>query len=122
MLISGHKYKSEGGDVTSCKIWESSDQKLLGVNRDHNLKFSHHILKQCKKKKKTGGKISTLTRNCKFISLERWRVKYFVKSQFAYCLLVWLCCNKTPDNRMNHLHEHNLERFTITMYQHMKNF
>ena len=92
------------GNIGSCKISESYDQKLLGVNIDCNLKFSHYILKQCKK---AGGKLSALTRICKFMSLERRRVlmKSFIESQFAYCPLVWMCCDGTSDNRINHLLE-----------------
>ena len=45
LLISGHKYESVWANIGSCKIWESNDQKLLGVNIDHNLKFNHYILK-----------------------------------------------------------------------------
>ena len=29
----------------------------------------------------------------------------FIESQFAYCPLVWMCCDKTSDNHINHLHE-----------------
>ena len=32
----------------------------------------------------------------------------FIESQFAYCPLVWMCCDKTSDNRINHLHERAL--------------
>ena len=71
LLISGHKYESVWANIGSCKIWESNDQKLLGVNIDRNLKFNHYILKQCKK---AGRKLSALTRICKFTSLRRWRV------------------------------------------------
>ena len=41
------------------------------------------------------------------MSLRLWRVlmKFFIESQFAYCPLVWMCCVKTSDNRINHLHE-----------------
>ena len=49
VLILGHKYENVWANIGSCKIWESNDQKLLGVNIDRNLKFSHYILKQCKK-------------------------------------------------------------------------
>ena len=106
MLISGHNYESMWANIGSCKIWESNDQKLLGVNIDHNLKFNH-ILKQCKK---AGRKLSVLTKICKFMSLRRRRVltKSFIESQFAYCPLVWMCCDKTSDNRINHLHERAL--------------
>ena len=107
LLISGHKYESVWANIGSCKIWESNDQKLLGVNIDRNLKFNHYILKQCKK---SGRKLSALTRICKFMSLRRRRVlmRTFIESQFAYCPLVWMCCDKTSDNRINHLHERAL--------------
>ena len=29
----------------------------------------------------------------------------FIEFRFAYCPLVWMCCDKTSDNRINHLHE-----------------
>ena len=78
LLISGHKYESVWENIGSCKIWESNDLKLLGVNIDRNLKFNH-ILKQCKKADR---KLSALTRICKFTSLRRWRVlmKSFIES------------------------------------------
>ena len=86
-------------------IWGlTSDQKILGVNIDANLKFNHYILKQYKK---AGRKLSALTRICKIMNLRRRRVlvKSFIQSQFEYCPLVWTCCDKTSDNRINHLYE-----------------
>ena len=71
LLLSEHKYESVWANIGSCKIWESNDQKLLGVNMDRNLKFIHYILKQCKK---AGRKLSALTRICKLMSLRHWRV------------------------------------------------
>ena len=87
--------------------WGSNDQKLLGVSIDWNLKFSHYILKQCKK---AGRKLSVFTRIRKFTSLKRRRVlvKSFIESQFAYCPLVWMCREKTSYDRMYHLHERAL--------------
>ena len=35
-------------------------------------------------------------------------MKSFSESQFAYCLLVWMRCDKTSDNCINHLHERAL--------------
>ena len=35
-------------------------------------------------------------------------MKSFMKSEFAYCPLVWMCSDKTTDNRINHLHERAL--------------
>ena len=35
-------------------------------------------------------------------------MKSFIASQFAYCPLVWMCCDKTSDSRINHLHKRAL--------------
>ena len=107
LLISGHKCESVWANTGSCKIWESNDQKLLGVNIDCNLKFNHYILKQCKK---VGRRLSALTRISKFISLKCRRVltKSFIESQLAYCPLVWTWSDKISDNRINYLHERAL--------------
>ena len=35
-------------------------------------------------------------------------MKTFIEPQFANCPLVWMCCDKTSDNRINHLHERAL--------------
>ena len=32
-------------------------------------------------------------------------MKSFIGSQFAYYPLIWMCCDKTSDNRINYLHE-----------------
>ena len=103
MLILGHKYESVWENIGSCKIWESNDQKKLRVSIDLNLKFSHYIFKKCKK---AGRNLSALTRICE-IHFERRIVlmKYFIESQFAYCPLVWMCCDRTSDKRMNLLQE-----------------
>ena len=49
LLISRHKYEKVWANIGFCKIWESTDQKILVVNIDRNLKFNHYVLKQCKK-------------------------------------------------------------------------
>ena len=35
-------------------------------------------------------------------------MKSFIESQFAYCPLVWMCCDKTSHNRINYLQERAL--------------
>ena len=35
-------------------------------------------------------------------------MKSFIASQFAYCPLVWMCCDKTSDSRINHSHKRAL--------------
>ena len=35
-------------------------------------------------------------------------MKAFIKSQFAYCPLIWMFCRRTSHTRINHLHERAL--------------
>ena len=35
-------------------------------------------------------------------------MRTFIESQFVYCPLVWMCCDKTSDNRINYLQERGL--------------
>ena len=89
------------------QIWETYEQKLLGVIMDHNLKFENYILSQCKK---AGQKLSALSRICKFLNTDRKRLimKSFIESQFSYCPLVWMFSGRFSNNRINHLHERAL--------------
>ena len=46
-LFSGHKYETFFVNVGVTKIWESKQQKLLGVLIDRNLNFDEYVLLQC---------------------------------------------------------------------------
>ena len=35
-------------------------------------------------------------------------MKAFIGSKFAYCPLVWMCCNRSCNNGINHLHDRGL--------------
>ena len=69
-LLSGHKHAMIWANIGLTKIWESRKQKLSGIIIDKNLRFEEYVLNQCKKASK---KLSTFTRICKFMSLERRR-------------------------------------------------
>ena len=77
------------------KIWESCAQKL------------EYILTQCKK---AGRKTKALSIVCMYFSLKRRRtlMKAFIESQFAYCPLIWMFCQRSSNTRINHLHERAL--------------
>ena len=66
-LLSGCKHEMIWYDIGQTKIWESRKQKVLGIIVKRNSRFDEYVLNQCTK---TG---RTLTRICKFISLERRR-------------------------------------------------
>ena len=107
LLLSGDKHEVMWGNIGQSQIWESKEQKLLGIIIDRDLKFDEYILIQCKK---AGRKLCALGKVCKFLNLERRRslMKAFIESQFAYCPLVWMFCSRSSNNRINHLHERAL--------------
>jgi len=93
--------------VGDAKIWESSNEKLLGVTIDKYLKFKHHITDICNK---AGRKLTALGRISKFMTLEKRKAlfKAFIQSQFSYCPLVWMFHDRNLNNKINNLHERAL--------------
>ena len=81
-LFSGHKYETLFVTVGETKIWESKNQKLLGVLIDSDLKFDEYVLPQCKK---AGKKLTALISISKFMSFAQRRnnMKAFIESQFT---------------------------------------
>ena len=64
-LFSGHKYETLFVNVGEAKIWDSKQQKLLGILIDRDLKFDEYLLLQCKK---AGKKLTALIRISKFMT------------------------------------------------------
>ena len=89
-------------------IWESKQEKLLGITVDKNLKFDKHVENICKK---ASAKVTALARLIKIVPMEKKKIlmNSFVESQFSYCPLVWMfCCSRKLNNRINHIHERGL--------------
>jgi len=88
-------------------IWESSQEKLLGMHIDKELKFNYHLLDICKKAR---AKVTALARLAKLVPFEKKRIlmNSFVESQFSYCPLVWMFCSRVLDKKINHIHERAL--------------
>ena len=59
---------------------------------------------------KSWKKNKALARVCTYLSLEcrRTLMKAFIESQFAYCPLIWMFCQRSSNTRINHLHERAL--------------
>ena len=72
-----------------------------------DLKFDKHISDLCNKVSK---KINALCRVTGYMPLQKRRIvmKTFVKSQFNYCLLIWMLHSRTLNNKINSLHERAL--------------
>ena len=95
-LLSGHKHEVMFAKIGHSKNWENCTQKLLGIIIDRNLKFDEYVLTQFKK---AGRKIKALAPPVARL------MKPFIESQFAYCPLIWMFCQRSSNTRINHLHE-----------------
>ena len=56
---------------------------------------------------KAGLKMNVLARTAPYMDLNKKRLllNAFFMSQFDYCQLVWMCHNRTKNNKTNRLHE-----------------
>ena len=90
--------------VKNQKICDSLCEKLLGVRFDSKLKFDAHINDICKK---ASLKLNALARVTPYMDLNKKKLllNAFFMSQFNYCQLVWMCHNRTKNNKINRLHE-----------------
>ena len=107
LLVAGHKYEWVWAKIGHEKIWESNEEKLLGINIDRNLNFVKHIANICKIANR---KLTAIARYSKLLSFEKIKILIttFVESQFAYCPLVWMFHNRTVNSKISRLHERAL--------------
>ena len=108
-LLSGPKTLVEQMyiEVGEQVIWESQEEKLLGVTIDNKLKFQTHLSNICKK---TGAKVTALMRLAKIMPFKKKRLlmNAFIESQFSYCPLLWMFCSRSMNNKINRIHERAL--------------
>ena len=64
----------------------------------------------CHNKKKTGEKLTAITRISKFMTfVQRSNIlKAFIEFQFGYCPLVSMFCGRQTNARINHIHDRAL--------------
>ena len=86
----------------------SLSEKLLGITFDCKLKFNKHIEDICQK---ASQKINALARLAPYMGTTKKRIimNTFFKSQFNYCPLVWMCCNRSLNTKINRLHKRCLQ-------------
>ena len=99
-------------NLKNCKEFE-----VLGITIDRNLNFKGHIKNICRK---AGQKLSALLRISSHINTDKKSLLYksMIKSQFAYCPLVWMFCFRQSNNLINKVHERALK----LIYQDNSNF
>ena len=85
-------------------IKNSKFEKLLGIKLDSKLNFNSHIHNICQK---AGPKLNAISRITPYMGFAKRRliVNVFFYSQFNYYQLVWMCHNRTNNNKINCLHE-----------------
>ena len=88
-------------------IKKSSCGKMLDINFDYKLRFTNHIEEIWKK---TSQKLNALARIAPYMSVckQRTLMNAFLKSQFNYWPLIWMCCNSSLNNKIHRLHERSL--------------
>jgi hypothetical protein len=106
-LVSGNIHEHLFAKVGNEMIWESAEEKLLGITIDKNLNFNSHLSKLCKK---VGQKVTALARIVKLLPFHKRRtlLKTFIESQFSYCPLVWMFCSRQINRKINRIHERAL--------------
>ena len=106
-----HLLLSDKGDNYSILIGtevilNSMDEKILGVYFDNKLNFNTHLTKLCKK---ASQKLHALARvsNVMSINQRKMIMNAFIRSQFSYCPLIWMCHSTWSTNsirpNMSHL-------------------
>ena len=81
---------------------------MLGINFDDKLKFTNHVDEICKK---TSRKLNALVRIALYMGIRKRRtlMNAFFKSQFNYYPLIWMCSNRSLNNKIDRLHKRSLQ-------------
>ena len=80
----------------------TSSEKLFGITIDSKLNFEEHIQGIIKKASR---KVNVLSTPYMDLTKRKLLMNSFFTSQFNYCRLVWMCHNRTINNKINRLHE-----------------
>ena len=88
-------------------IQESSKAKLLGLNLCNDLSMDEHVKSISKKASK---KLQALARIAPFLDEQKRKLlmNSFITSQFNYCPIIWMFCQRRSNNIINKIHERAL--------------
>ena len=105
LLNSQEPNRLKAGDLL---INNSLGEKLLGITIYCKLKFNKHIEHIWQK---ASHKLNSFARLAPYMGTTKKRIltNAFFKSQFNYCPLVWMCCNRSFITKINRLHERCLQ-------------
>ena len=104
LMIFGEKTNDLSIKIENTTIIESQEGKLLGVTLDKQLSFKTYVQSL---RKKAGQRLQAPVRTSYLLDTEKLRhiMRDFVLSQFSYCPLVWMFCDRHLDNKINHIHK-----------------
>ena len=104
LMIFGEKSNDLSIKIGSTTITESREEKLLGATLDKQLSFKTHVQLLCKK---ASQKLHALSRTSYLFDTEKLKhiMRAFILSQFSYCPLVWMFCDRYLNNKINHIHK-----------------
>ena len=90
--------------IETQKIKNCKFEKLFGIKFDSKLNFNSHIHDIFQK---AGQKLNAISRLTVYMNFAKRRllVNAFFYSQCNYCQLVWMCHNRTNNNKINRLNE-----------------
>ena len=88
-------------------IEEAKKGKILGITLDKNINMGEHIKNICKQ---ASNKLYALARISHFLNEQKRKIlmKSFVISQFNYCPIIWMYCQRKSNNLINRIHERAL--------------
>ena len=97
----------ENVSIAGKNIEECKKGKLLGITFDNNLTMTEHIKHICKQ---ASNKLYALARISHFLDHNKRRIlmKSFIISQFNYCPIIWMYCQRRSNNLINRIHERSL--------------
>ena len=117
MCIGKNVSDSELLNLNDLNLNNSKEVEILGITIDRNLNFKGHTKNICRK---ASQKLSALLRISSPFNTDKKVLLYksMIKSQFAYCPLVWMFCFRESNNLINKIHERALK----LIYQDNSNF
>lgn len=110
--------KSHFMSIDKLTLRNSNEEEILGIIIDRKLTFHQHIKSICRK---AGQKLSALIGLSPCLDTKKRRIMStsMIKSQFSYCPLVWISCQRRPDSLINNIQE---KAFQITYNDQLTNF
>jgi len=107
LIVAGSKHEHVFAKIGDDVVWESREERLLGVTINKNLKFDTHIKGLVKMAHQ---KLSALIRYSGILNFEKRRnlMKSFIESQFAYSPLTWMFHDRGLEHLINGVHERAL--------------